>query len=461
MAYLGNRNATGENNSFRILDDLAFTSTFNGADGNVVNVTADTITITDHRFLTGQRVTYSLSSGGAIGGLTGGSVYFIIKQDNNTISLATSASNANAGNKINLTVLGSGNQHHLAVAFDGVNTKFVATHGSGTKAKITRAAQLVISHNGVIQRPHDTTTPGNGYGIDAPTSTIIFASAPASTDVIFGNLVANNFPTFDISDNKVDTLTGDGSTTIFTLSKSVLNNENILVAIDGVIQYPSDAQNTRSYSVTGTSSNSITFASAPANGAIIQVRHIGFAGASTSAVTGFYGRSGNVTLKNTDDITVNDITAADITASGTIVGNLRGTVTGTAQIGIQSGGTTIGLGVTQLNFIGAGNTFALNGSGTTVDISIAGGGGASTWTTSITGIQTASAIVGVGTTSTDDADLQGVGNTARGLYISNGMILYDNAINGSHYIGTSMNGLMAGPVSVNGILSVDGNFVVV
>ena len=38
MAYLGNRNATGDNNSFKILDDLAFTTTFNGSDGNVVNL---------------------------------------------------------------------------------------------------------------------------------------------------------------------------------------------------------------------------------------------------------------------------------------------------------------------------------------------------------------------------------------------------------------------------------------
>ena len=42
-------------------------------------------------------------------------------------------------------------------------------------------------------------------------------------------------------------------------------------------------------------------------------------------------------------------------------------------VGIQSGGVVIGAGITQLNFIGAGNTFALNG--TTVDVSIAGGGG--------------------------------------------------------------------------------------
>ena len=50
MAYLGNKGATGENNSFKILDDLAFTTTFNGADSSTVNVTADTITIKNHRF---------------------------------------------------------------------------------------------------------------------------------------------------------------------------------------------------------------------------------------------------------------------------------------------------------------------------------------------------------------------------------------------------------------------------
>ena len=432
MAYLGNRNATGENNSFKILDDLAFTTIFNGSDGNVVNHSADTITINNHRFLTGSRVTYTNGGGGNITGLTNGTVYFTIKIDHNTIKLATNASNAASGTAINITGTGTGVSHTLSVAFDGVNTKFVATYDSGTKAQMTRAAQLFLSHNGVIQRPHDSTSPANGYGIDANGSVIIFSTAPASTDIIFGNLVANNFPTFDISDNKVDTFTADGSTTTFTLSRAVVNNDNILVALDGVIQYPSDSQNTRSYSVSGTGSNSLTFASAPAQGTVIHVRHIGFAGASTSGVTGFFGRSGNITLIDSDPV-----------------------------VGIESGGVAIGT-VRTLNFVGTGNTFKKTGN--VIDISIAGGsggGGAGAFTTSITGIQTSSAIVGVGTTSTDDADLQGIGNSARGLYISNGMIIYDNAINGNHYIGTSMNGLMAGPVSVNGVLNVDGNFVVV
>ena len=430
MAYLGNRNATGENNSFKILDDLAFTTTFNGSDGNVVNHVADTITINNHRFLTGSRVTYSNGGGGNITGLTNGTVYFTIKVDHNTIKLATTAVRAASGAAINITGTGTGASHTLSVAFDGVNTKFVATHSGGTKAQMTRAAQLFLSHNGVIQRPHDTTTPANGYGIDSNGSVIVFAAAPSSSDVIFGNLVANNFPTFDISDNKVDTFTADGSTTTFTLSRAVVNNDNILVALDGVMQYPSDSQNTRSYTVSGTGSNSLTFASAPAQGTIIHVRHIGFAGASTSSVTGVFSRTGNVTLLDSDPV-----------------------------VGIQSAGSGIGT-VRILNFVGAGNTFKKDGN--RIDISIAGGGGgAGAFTTAITGIQTTSQTVGIGTTSVDDADLQGIGNSARGLYVSNGMILYDNAINGNHYIGTSMNGLMAGPVSVNGVLNVDGNFVVV
>ena len=67
MAYLGNRNATGENNSFKILDDLAFTTTFDGSDSSTVSVSADTIKINNHRFLTGSRVTYTNGGGGNIG----------------------------------------------------------------------------------------------------------------------------------------------------------------------------------------------------------------------------------------------------------------------------------------------------------------------------------------------------------------------------------------------------------
>ena len=152
------------------------------------------------------------------------------------------------------------------------------------------------------------------------------------------------------------------------------------------------------------------------------------------------------------------VTATSFTGAGS---GLTGVSTNfVSAVGIQSAGTVIGVGITQLNFIGAGNTFAV--SGTTVAVSIAGGGGGSgAFTTSITGIQTTSQIVGIGTTSTDDADLQGIGNSARGMYVSNGMILMDNLVSGNHYIGTNFNGLMVGPVNIEGTISIDGNYVVV
>ena len=132
---------------------------------------------------------------------------------------------------------------------------------------------------------------------------------------------------------------------------------------------------------------------------------------------------------------------------------------GASQVGIQSGGVQIGAGVTQLNFIGLGNTFAVNG--TTLDVSISGNTGAGgTWSVYTAGIATTKS-VGVNTNNLDDNDLVGVGNSFQGLYISNGMMITDNKLSGNHYIGTAFNGLMAGPVTVEGTLTIDGNYVVV
>jgi len=429
MSYLGNQPATGENNSFKILDDItSYTLTFDGSSSSVVSVADDTITYNNHRFITGQRVTYNDGGGTAIGGLSDG-VYYIIKNDQNTIKLALSEANANANVAVPISGLGAGSSHTLNVAFDGVNTKFKATYDDGTKAQMSRAAQLQISINGVIQQPNDTATPTNGFGYDLD-SVIVFSVAPAASDAFWGNLVANNFPSFDISDNTVDSFTGDGTTTVFTMSKIPANSQNVLVTLDGVVQYPSDNYNTRAYNVSG---NDLEFTGAPGLGVDIQVRHIGFAGATTSAVTGFYGRTGNVVITDTDPV-----------------------------VAIQSGGVAIGT-VRTLNFVGTGNS--IRKVGDTVEIQISGGGGGSagaggTWATYTAGIATSKS-VGINTTNLDNPDLVGIGNSFQGMYISNGMIIVDNTLNGNHYIGTNFNGLMAGPVNITGVLTVDGNYVVV
>jgi hypothetical protein len=428
MAYIGNIPATGEDNSFKILDDIStYTLTFDGSSASVVSTSNNTITQNSHRFITGQRVTYTNGSGTDIGGLTDGTAYFIIKNDTNTIKLAANASDAANNVAISLSSVGTGTDHTLNVAFDSVNTKFKASYDNGTKAKISRAAQLTISMNGVIQEPQNTSSPTAGFGFDLD-GVIVFSAAPAVSDVFWGYALANNTVTFDISDNTIDNFTGDNSQVDFTLSKTPANNQNILVTLDGVVQYPSDATTTRAYTL---SANVLTFTSAPGSSVAIQVRHIGFAGATSSSVTGFYGRTGNVTIVDADPV-----------------------------VAIQSGGVAIGT-VRTLNFVGTGNTFAVNGN--TIDISIEGGGGAGaggTWTTYTAGIATSKS-VGVNTTNLDDVNLTGVGNSFQGLYVSNGMVIFDNTLNGNHYIGTNFSGLMAGPANIAGVLTIDGEYVVV
>ena len=191
----------------------------------------------------------------------------------------------------------------------------------------------------------------------------------------------------------------------------------------------------------------------------------------------FLNAGSNIQLGNAGIVTA---TGLNVTGNATIGGVLTyedvknvdsiGIITarsGIQGIGIQSGGLNIAVGViTALNFIGSGNTFAV--SGTTVDISIAGGGGGGggspsgtdgLWSEYTSGIAT-SKDVGINTSTLNNNDLTGIGNSFNGLYISNGMNIFDNSINGNHYIGTAFNGLMAGPVNIEGVLTVDGNYVV-
>jgi len=167
-----------------------------------------------------------------------------------------------------------------------------------------------------------------------------------------------------------------------------------------------------------------------------------------------------------------------------------------SSVGISSGGTTIGTGVTFINFVQSGLTASVasgvatvnlggktneeiqdivgamfsgntetnitvtyQDSDGTIDLEVAGGGKFVDSTSPAAGIHTADSI-GINTVGFT-TDMVGAGNSFNGMYISNGMTIYDNELNGNHYISTNFNGLMAGPVTVNGVLTVDGNYVVV
>lgn len=345
MPYIGNDHYQGDSTSnFKVLDDIkSYTATFDGSSSLIVDLTDDSIEIPSHRFLQGQRVTYNRGGGGSstnIGGLADTGAYYVIKDGKDKIKLAVDAADAATNTAINLLSLGNSTDHSFTAAFDGINKKFKVTYLNGATANVLAATQLNISINGVIQQPHNgVSEPPSGYTLVNPGNIIVFSQAPESTFTFWGNIVANSIKTFDIDDNIIDNFIGDGTTVDFILSQLVPDNSALLVNIDGVVQQPTDPNSINSYSVSG---NVLSFTEAPEIGTKIEVRHIGFA-APSGGVTGFYGRTGNVTIVDTDPV-----------------------------VAIQSGGVGIGT-VRTLNFVGTGNTFAVDGS--RIDVSIAGGSG--------------------------------------------------------------------------------------
>ena len=354
MPYIGNSHVVGDHTSnFKVLDDISsYTATFDGSASAVISTADETIRITNHRFVQGQRVTYNNGGGGNIGGLTSGTAYYVIFNTNHTIKLANSSTNAINSNAINLSSVGSGTSHTLTAAFDGTNTKFKITHSSGSSARISDATQLQVAINNVIQRPNKNDASfTEGYAIQ--NRNILFKTAPTSSDIFWGSLIGEVHETFDISDNKVDAFTGDGSTTSFTLSRVPPSINDLDVTLDGVTQHIT------AYSLI---ESELTFSAAPANGVAIQVRHIGFAGASTSAVTGFYGRTGNVTLQNGDLLRGDGslLSGIDATALKDSAGNVKvqAQASGAVHTGISTFDTiNVGSGVTiesngQATFVG-------------------------------------------------------------------------------------------------------------
>ena len=117
----------------------------------IPSLTTDNITVTNHKFGTGQAVTYSNGGGTAPTGLTNNTVYYIIRVDANTVRLASSLSNALNGTAVNITAVGVGVAHSLTPyfnAFTGLtattitavaNTITIANHGFSTGEVVTYA----------------------------------------------------------------------------------------------------------------------------------------------------------------------------------------------------------------------------------------------------------------------------------------------------------------------------------
>ncbi len=126
-----------------------------------VDITDDTITITNHGLVTGRAVDYSPGGGTVINGLAS-TTYYAIAVDANTVKLATSEADALAGNNINFTGAGTGSAHTLTVnpiagftvngsgvGFDDLGfTNGQTANSNDFIIKLTNGSQHIINLNG-------------------------------------------------------------------------------------------------------------------------------------------------------------------------------------------------------------------------------------------------------------------------------------------------------------------------
>ena len=161
----------------------------------------------------------------------------------------------------------------IASSFNGSLTQFDLDY-STVNQSVGDATQLIVSLNGIIQEPGIAYTLGIGGG------SIVFASAPASTDtchiVLLGGVGGTTTPTdgsvtaskldSSLKDYLEETFTANGSQTTYTLTRAAIGSNSLLLSVDGIVQ-PSTA-----YSVAGTT---LTISPALPNTTNVRVVHLG------------------------------------------------------------------------------------------------------------------------------------------------------------------------------------------
>jgi hypothetical protein len=193
---------------------------FNAAD---VDTGSDKITIVRHGYSTGDAINYYLlPSDGAASptGLSTGTEYFVIKEDDNTIQLATSLANAVAGTQITLSTTGTD------------STTVLNPAGA--------AAQSVIMSGGdalIFSADHPVKTADKLYfdgDIATATETIFEGTTVTSSDVYFAEQIDRNL--FRLARSASDLASeafADYPTSAITTSTPVRFYKKMAVGLDG------------------------------------------------------------------------------------------------------------------------------------------------------------------------------------------------------------------------------------
>lgn len=259
----------------------------------------------------------------------------------------------------------------IAGSFNG-STQTFSLAVSGIALTPANAQQLLVVLGGIVQEPIvDYTVSGSSITFTDPPaaglniSIVSLGPAVPVNTVIDGTITPAKLSTGGPVWNTAGGLVVTGIATVNSVS--IGNTE--------VISSSRQLKNIASLDATTTATIESAVSAAPNDFSSLYVSGISTLGYSSGVGTVRIG-SGSTTLIVEGNARITGV----VTAIGS---GLTGVSTNfVSAIGIQSAGTTIGAGITQLNFIGAGNTFAVNG--TTVDISISGSGGGGVSTSGIT-----------------------------------------------------------------------------
>ena len=185
---------------------------------------------------------------------------------------------------------------------DGSITAFVLS------MSITNENATQVYIDGVYQSKDNYTTSG---------STLTFSTAPsngATIEVI-------NIKAVDATSLNQNSFTGNGSTTAFTLSQSVDDENKTFVFIQGIYQEKS------TYSIAG---NTITFSTAPQNGYTVEIMAFNTITVGNPPVTSVNGQTGAVTI-NVPVTSVNGQTGAVTISTGYSVSVISSNTTAVAN----------------------------------------------------------------------------------------------------------------------------------